>query len=178
MESCLIYGAGGHANVLADLVMLSGGSVPVMFTDQATGESSRVQAYQPSLFPEVPLVLGIGNNEVRRHLSEKVSHRFTALVHPAAYVAGNAVVGEGSVVLAKAVVQANSIIGNHSIINAGAVVDHDAVIGDYVHIAGNAYIGGGAVIGNGALIGQGAVIMRNTVIAQGDVVPPLTVVGD
>jgi sugar O-acyltransferase (sialic acid O-acetyltransferase NeuD family) len=179
MKSFLIYGAGGHANVLADLISLSGASVLAMFTDQvnSTGEGAMIRPYEASLFPEVPLVLGIGNNAVRQRLSERVAHGFAVLTHPAAYVADNVTIGAGSVVLAKAVIQANSLIGKQVIINAGAVVDHDAVIGDFVHVAANAYIGGGAIIERGALIGQGAVIMRNTVVREGEVIPPLSVVG-
>ena len=177
MKSFLIYGADGHANVLADLINLSGATVLAMFSDQPpAGENPLIQPYQNSLYKEVPLILGIGNNEVRQQLSATVSHTFAVLLHPAAYIAASAVIGEGSVVLAKAVVQVNSIIGKHTIINSGVVIDHDAVIGDYAHIAGNAYVGGGAIIGKGALIGQGTIIMRNAVIKQDEIVPPLTVV--
>jgi acetyltransferase EpsM len=178
--SFLIYGAGGHANVLADLGMLTGAEVPVMFSDDAAHHGSRnntiIRSYDPLLFPELPLVLGIGNNNVREILAEQVAHSFTGLLHRTSYVAADVAMGEGSVVLANAVVQANSRIGNHVIINAGAVIDHDAVIGDFVHVSANAYIGGGAVIEKGAVIGPGAIILRNAVIKQGVVIPPLTIV--
>lgn len=179
--SFLIYGAGGHANVLADLGSINGATVPVMFSDDVPhhneDNSTMVCAYDLLLFPGLPLILGIGNNQARELLAAKVRHAFTRLIHPKAVVAVDAVIGEGTVVLANAVVQANCCIGNHVIINAGAVVDHDAVIADFVHVAANAYIGGGAVIGKNVLIGQGAVVIRNTVVKEGTVVPPLSVVG-
>ena len=179
--SFLIYGAGGHANVLADLGSINGATVPVMFSDDAQhhSEDGRVMicAYDPLLFPALPLVIGIGNNKVRELLASKVRHTFTRLIHPKAAVAADALIGEGTVILANAVIQANCRIGNHVIINAGAVIDHDAIISDFAHVAANAYIGGGAVIEKNVLVGQGAVVTRNTVVKEGTVIPPLTVVG-
>ncbi|MBS0028826.1 hypothetical protein ACTJJ0_12840 [Chitinophaga sp. 22321] len=178
--SFLIYGAGGHANVLADLGALAGADIPVMFSDDTLHHGQRnnrvIRSYDPLLFPELPLILGIGNNSVREMIAGKVTHSFTVLSHTTAYVAADAIIGNGTVVLANAVVQANSRIGNHVIINAGAVIDHDAVIGDFVHISPNAYIGGGAIIEKGVVIGPGAIIQRNAVVKQGTVVPPLTLV--
>src|ERR1043165_2281485 len=109
--SFLIYGAGGHANVLADLGALAGADVPVMFSDDAVLYGNRnnrlIRSYDPLLFPELPLILGIGNNSVREKIAEKVTHTFTVLSHTTAYVAADAIIGEGTVILANAVVQAN-----------------------------------------------------------------------
>lgn len=181
MTSFLIYGSGGHANVLSELGRVLGAQVVAMFTNEGNGQFVRdniiIRSYDPLFFPELPLILGIGNNATRERLTAEVSHAFPVLLHPRAYVAADVQIGEGSAVLANATVQTTSIIGKHVIVNAGAVIEHDAVIGDFVHVAAGAYVGGGAVIEKGALIGQGAVIMRRTVIKQGTVVPPLTVVG-
>jgi acetyltransferase EpsM len=179
-ESIVIYGAGGHASVLTDLVHLNGGNVLTMFTDQEdtglTEHHPAIQQYKTSLFPDALLVIGIGNNQVRERLSVSVAHKIASLFHADASIAPNVTIGEGTVVLARAVVQSNCKIGKHVIINAGAVIDHDAVIEDFVHVAANAYVGGGAKIGKGVSIGAGAIIMRHTVIQAGTVIPPLTVV--
>jgi acetyltransferase EpsM len=179
-ESIVIYGAGGHASVLTDLVRGNGGEVLTLFADQEdnglTTHHAAIKPYNTSLYPEAPLVIGIGNNQVRERLSEKVAHKIGSLFHADASIAQDVIVGEGTVVLARAVVQSNCKIGKHVIINAGAVIDHDAAIGDFVHVAANAYVGGGAQIGKGVSIGAGAIIMRHTVIQAGTVIPPLTVV--
>lgn len=181
MKNYVIYGAGGHANVIADLVQLNSGELTCFFDDSPTAgtDQSQVPAipYQADAYQQAKLVIGIGHNGVREKLAQRVSHPIATLIHPTAAMATSAQVGEGTVVLARSVIQANTSIGKHCIINAGACVDHDAVIEDFVHIAPNAYIGGGAIIRKGALIGAGAVIMRNTVIEAGVEVPPLTRVG-
>ena len=179
-ESIVIYGAGGHASVLTDLVRGNGGEVLTLFADQEENglkiHHTPIQPYNISLYPEAALVIGIGNNQVRERLSEKVEHRMVSLFHADASIARDVVAGEGTVVLARAVVQSHSKIGRHVIINAGAVIDHDAEIGDFVHVGANAYVGGGAQIGKGVSVGAGAIIMRHTVIQAGTVIPPLTVV--
>jgi acetyltransferase EpsM len=181
MANYVIYGAGGHANVVADLVQLNGGELTCFFDDSPAADTDQGEVpaipYQDDTYQQAKLVIGIGHNGVREKLAQRVSHRFATLLHPAASVAASAHIGAGTVVLSKSIIQANASIGNHCIINAGACVDHDAVIEDFVHIAPNAYIGGGAVIKKGALIGAGAVVMRNTVIETGTEVLPLTRVG-
>lgn len=163
----LIYGAGGHANVIAAMVRKNGDNIHGFFDDKQGG-------YDVTVAPGAKLIIGIGNNAVREAIVGRVTHAFGILVHTQASVAETVEIGEGTVILANAVVQVNAKIGRHVIINAGAVVDHDAVLEDYVHVAPGAYIGGGAVVKKGAVIGPNAVVMRNVVIAEKMEIPPLT----
>lgn len=175
-KGILIYGAGGHALVIADLIASLNGQVHVFFDDEVKEGNGKVQHYNAQLFKDAGLIIGIGNNTVRQRIAYNVMHSFVSLIHPDASVSDSIITGEGTVILAMAVVQANVMLGKHVIINAGAVVDHDAVIEDFVHIAPNAYIGGGAHVGKGAVIGAGAVLSRFAKVKANTVVPPLTVV--
>lgn len=157
MHTFVIYGTGGHARVVKDLVELNGGRVSGYFDDQSADA-----CYDTTKFAGDDLIIAIGNNHVRQKISENVHHQFGTLIHPHAIVASDVQVGEGTVILAGAVVQANAKIGRHVIVNASACIDHDAVIEDYVHISPFAYIGGGAVIRSGVLIKPGEIILRNT----------------
>lgn len=169
-QDFVIYGAGGHASVVADLVEALNGNVCTFFDDH------NATVYQHTLHAAAPMIIGIGNNSARETIADKVTHGFVSLVHPDASVAENVRIGDGTVVLAKAVVQANTVLGSHVIINAGAVVDHDVTIEDFVHIAPNAYIGGGAYIEKGVVIGPGVVVSRFARVKANTMVPPLTVV--
>jgi acetyltransferase EpsM len=174
-----IYGAGGHARVVAALAGLKGCEVRCFFDENvktATVDGIPVMAYDLALFGDTPLIIAIGNNAARERLAGLAGHNFGTLTHPGAIVASSATIGEGTVILAGALVQAAASIGRHAIINAGACIDHDAVIEDFVSIYPQAYIGGGAVIKKGAVIGPGAVIMRRAVVEAGQEVPPLTCV--
>ena len=177
ITSYVIYGAGGHAAVVADLVSLQGGRVEVFFDDQLKEiQGTLSKPYTDEIHPEAPLLIAIGNNTVREKVAGSVSHKFGTLIHPSAYVAKDVELGEGTVVLANAVVQANAKIGKHVIINAGVCIDHDAVINDFVLVYPNSYVGGGAVLEKKVLVNAGAVILRNAVVKAGAEVPPLSVI--
>lgn len=172
----VIYGAGGHALVVADLVRVGGGQVAAFFDDQPQAMSgATVMPYTADHCEHARLIIGIGNNRVRQKLAEKVKHTFATLIHPSAYVAPDAEVGAGTVILANAVVQAKAKIGNHVIINAGVCVDHEAVLHDFVTVYPQAYIGGGAILETGVLVNPGAVILRASRVAAGTEIPPLDV---
>jgi len=175
--SYVIYGAGGHASVVADLINLLRGKVETFFDDQpkeVPGGLSR--SYVGNEYLDSKLIVAIGNNLIREEIASKVSHQFGTLIHPSAYVAKDVELGEGTVVLANAVVQSKAKIGNHVIINAGVCIDHNAIINDFVLVYPNVYIGGGAVLEKGALVNAGAVIQRNAVVRAGKEVPPLSVI--
>lgn len=172
MDNYLIYGAGGHARVIADLLRAQG-ILPLAFiADNPSSESLNgiaVETYNPAKYPVAGIVIGIGNNALRRKIAESVSHTPCVLIHPKASVAADVQPGAGTVILANAVVQTGAVIGKHVIINAGVCVDHDAVIEDYVHLYPNVYVGGAARIKAGATVDPGNSIPRNTIVeATGD----------
>lgn len=187
----IILGGGGHAKVLISALLaastviigivdpdptLAGRSilgVPVLGGDEV------VDKYPPA---EVLLVNGLGSVALpikRQQLSEKyrgAGYRFATILHPAAVVAADVLLGEGAQVMAGAVIQPGSRIGIDSIINTRASVDHDCIIGDYVHIAPGVTLSGGVTvgrcshIGTGATVTQGISIDNRCLVAAGAVV--------
>jgi len=176
----LIYGTGGHAKVIAEIARLRGMNVAGFFADNVPdGVSFKdlpVLSYKGDYTPHLPIIIAIGSNSIRKRIAGLISHPSITLIHPAAIISPDTVIGEGTAVLAGAVLQADSEVGKHCIINVSSCVEHDAVVGDYVHIGPNCYIGGAATIGEGALIGAGSVIMRNTNIAPWTEIPPGSVI--
>ncbi len=132
----MIYGKGGHGKVVADAIHQINNTICVDYFDDASNP------YQVSYESEAKMIIGIGNNEVRKRISTEVEHSFGIIVHPTAYVSPTAKIGEGTVVLANAVVQADAQIGKHCIINANVTIDHDAIIEDYVCTYPSAYVAG------------------------------------
>lgn len=126
-----------------------------------------VVCYDPAIDVDLKMVIGIGNNEIRKRISGTIKHAFTTIIHPSAVIANDVIVEEGAIILANAVVQAGTRIGKHVIINAGVCVDHDVVVEDFVHIYPNAYIGGGAVIKALTTVEACQVIPRRTTFDKG-----------
>lgn len=155
MSDWVIYGGGGHARVIGDAIKLNDDQLITYFDDNKDLLSINnipVSSYHESIEEHAKLIIGIGNNEIRRNISKYIVHEFGIVIHPNATVATDVVIGEGSVILAGAVIQSGAIIGKHVVINANVTIDHDAVIGDFCSIYPNSYIGGGAKIGRGVVI--------------------------
>jgi sugar O-acyltransferase (sialic acid O-acetyltransferase NeuD family) len=169
----IVLGGGGHAKVLIDILKLK--SVPVIgitVPQEQTGiigvpvigDDDEVFRFSPD---SVRLVNGIGsagNPERRIRLFEtfkKAGYRFMTVIHPFSYVSQDAVIGEGTQVMAGAVIQPGTNIGCNCIVNTKASVDHDCRIGDHVHVAPGATICGGVTIGTGTHIGAGATVIQS-----------------
>ncbi|HEX4009189.1 MAG TPA: acetyltransferase [Solirubrobacteraceae bacterium] len=78
------------------------------------------------------VAIGVGDVGPRRQLAELLvsrGARLATVVHPTAWVAPNAVIGEGVAIAPFAVVGPQATIGDLSILNIYASVTHDASIG-------------------------------------------------
>mgnify|MGYP000994642854 CR=1 FL=1 len=169
MKKVVILGASGHAHVIADIVTACGDKIEAFLDDNTSveGVSGSISEYEKYIDSE--FVIGIGNAEIRKKLSDLPVKWYTA-IHPSAVVSPKATIGEGTVVMPNAVINSGAVIGKHSIINTGAVVEHDNVIGDYVHVSVGAKIGGTVTIENSTWIGIGAVVNNNIKICGGCII--------
>lgn len=166
----VFYGASGHGKVIIEAWVLSGGVVTGIVDDnlQIKKLVDYVVSgkYSPSMFPGKPIVISIGNNQVRKRIAEKVQGVFGQVFHPAATISTSAVIETGTVLMAGVIVNAASRIGKHVILNTACVVDHDCEVADFVHVSPNATICGGVQIGEGTHIGAGATVIQNIKIGK------------
>ena len=163
-----VYGAGGHAQVVIDVLRARGIRVRRMYNDVPANQHPAsenvlpgIRIVGPDQFPEldVPLILAVGINGERAELAQVLDAQFGTAIHPSAIIAPTARIGEGTVVLHGAIVQPNATLGQHVLINTGASVDHDCVVEDYAHISPQAALSGHVSIGEGTHIGVGAVVI-------------------
>ncbi|WP_394993425.1 acetyltransferase [Emticicia sp.] len=166
----LLYGASGHAKVIIDCLEASKVSVDGIFDDDISKkyllEYNVLGSYNANLLNDNEIIIAIGNNHIRRNLSEEIKHKFAKVIHPSATIQRNVMIGEGSVIFHHAILQSSTKIGSHVIVNTKASIDHDCIIEDFVHIAPNATLCGGITVGEGTLIGAGAVIIPNLKIGK------------
>jgi len=167
MKRIKIYGAGGHSKVILDLAECLGHTITKVFDDfpehtyLSNGSNlSDLSSDKENFFSDDdPMIIAIGNNQVRATLAKRIKARYEILVHPSATISQESTLGEGTVVNAGGIVQSGSTIGRHVIINTAALIDHDNKIGDFVHISPNVSLTGHVEIGEGTHIGAGASII-------------------
>lgn len=166
-KDVIVIGASGHGKVIADIIRQSG-DIVCGFLDDDTSKSGVLAPVSECVkYKSKSFVIAIGSNKDRRKIAEMYPElRYYTAIHPSAVVAPDAVIGEGTVVMAKAVVNSYAVIGRHCIINTAAVVEHDNIIGDYVHISPNATLCGTVKVGCNAHIGAASVIKNNISIVD------------
>jgi hypothetical protein len=168
----VIYGAGGHAKVVAEILRLNQHEVIGFIDNIDTNRKSQAFYGATVLGGEeilndllesrmIKMVFGFGNNRGRLFLAKKLGmmgFSFITTIHPNAICASDVSIGNGTVIASGAVVGPSTIVGEHAIVNTQASLDHDCVVSDGAHIGPGAVVTGSVNIGECSWIGAGAVI--------------------
>jgi acetyltransferase EpsM len=181
----ILWGAGGHALVVADVLRCQGGWDLVGFIDDADPRRHG-QPYAGSTilggreqFPRLRergvthAMLAFGDCAARLRLADVVrteGYELATAIHPRAVLAGDVVVGAGTVVMAGAVINPAARIGQNVIVNTCASVDHESVLEDGVHVSPGARLGGRVHAGRGAWIATGAIVAPRISIGAGSTI--------
>lgn len=173
LNKLIIWGASGHAKVVADIVRLAGRYEIVAFLDDSAPPPSANEFLDLPLLKDIDqlrelrqqgvvnILLAFGHCGARLRLStlaRQEGFTLVSAIHPRAVVAKDVSIGLGSVIVGGAVINPGSSIGESVIINTCASVDHDCLIEDGVHIGPGAHIGGQVQIGQAAWIGIAAAV--------------------
>lgn len=181
-----MLGAGGHAAVLAEILLQQDReliavvspepikeSSPLFGVTQIISDEEFLTIYSPQ---DVELVNGVGSipkNNIRSQLltffTEK-GYRFARVISPKAILSNFLTLEEGVQIMPGAIIQVNTVVGKNSIINTGAIVEHDCTIGINNHIAPGVTLSGGVITGSDVHVGTGANIIQGIHIGQAAVV--------
>jgi sugar O-acyltransferase (sialic acid O-acetyltransferase NeuD family) len=158
-----LYGASGHAKVIIDILNGNGVEIEGFFDDNEDIKDLMgyrvLGKYDLSKIGDQKIIISIGNNVLRRNVSERVSSEFGMAIHKSALISESTIINSGTVIMHGAIVQTRTIIGKHVIINTSAIVDHECEINDFVHISPNATLCGNVKVGVGTHVGAGAIII-------------------
>jgi sugar O-acyltransferase (sialic acid O-acetyltransferase NeuD family) len=178
----LILGAGGHGEVVADVVRAGAtGHLLAGFLDDDRALAGKLISDLPVLgtLASLPahraaaVIVAIGDNRARADAFERavaLGVEIITAVHPRATISPRAEVGRGALVLAGVVVNPGSRVGDDVILNTGCTVDHHCFIAPHTHIAPGAHLGGNVHVGIGALIGIGAAVLPGRAVGEWAVV--------
>ena len=178
-KSILIYGGGGHAKSVMEMVLAMGGYQIAGIVDDGIPAGTQVLGFPVLGTREIlPALVGQGLRlaangvggilDIRIRLKifellESCGFSFLVLRHPSATVEPSAVIGDGAQVFANAYVGSSAVLHPRCMINTSAVVSHDCEIGAYSHIAPGALLAGLVQVGERTLVGMGvttAIVVR------------------
>ena len=188
----VVFGAGGHARSVVDVLERLGESV-VAVVGEAGGRAWHVDeladedaAIERVVTEGLCAVVAIGAPEPRMavlsrlrraarsaHSTERGAGASSSVQLAPAVVAATATVapdvelGAGTVVLEHAHIGPSTRLGAGVIVNTGGIVEHDCVVGDGAHVAPGAAVLGAASIGAACLVGSGARILPGVSVGSG-----------
>ncbi|MGE9746016.1 acetyltransferase [Bdellovibrio bacteriovorus] len=189
MKKIVIFGCGGHAKVVADVIRAHSTYTIAAFFDNSP-KNSEFLGYP--IFSDLQklkvyakneqinyAVVAIGNNAARNKLhneAQELGFIMPTLIHPSSIISSSTNIGAGTVIMPGAIINANATIHEGCIVNTGAIVEHDCVVGSFTHIAPGTVLCGGVSIGEMSLVGARTVVIptmnigSNVVIGAGSVV--------
>jgi sugar O-acyltransferase (sialic acid O-acetyltransferase NeuD family) len=202
MREIVLWGASGHARVLAEFLEALDFGVVALVDNDPTLESflpgvpllhgeAALGAWRNAHPGELYALVAIGGARGAERLAlqdalSAAGYAIPVAVHPRAFVAADAALGAGTQVLALAAVAAAAQIGRGCIVNTSASVDHECRLDDGVHIGPGATLAGNVTVGRNAFVGTGAAVIPHVTIGAGAIVgagsvvvrdvPPNTVV--
>ena len=172
-----IYGAGGHAKVVATAAFETNSYEKIYFLDSAKkdfkfSEKSAIFSLNPeddllTSSVDAQSIIAIGDNHIRMKIAlESINDNFISIQSPNSYLSQFSKISEGVFISAGAMINADSFIGPHVIINTGSVIEHDCKIGSFSHVGPNAALGGNVELGSNVFIGGGAFVNPNVSICN------------
>jgi len=178
----VIWGAGGHARVVADLVRRQTKYALAGFIDDAQpgrkgetfceakilgGRDALAQLRKQGVRK---LLVAIGDNPTRLKCAaaaRELGFELATVISPAADVAAGTKIGAGTVICSVAVVTPGVCLGDNVILNTACSVDHDCQIADGAHICPGAHLAGNVSVGRAAWIGIGSAVIEGIKIGDG-----------
>lgn len=180
-KKVLLLGYSGHSFAVAEAVLQLGYTL-IGYADANECEKNpykipylgdeRSTNFDWSL--EVSYVLGVGDNEIRSKIAQRVKSkggRLLSIIHPAASISKDLKLGSGSFIARNVAVNPLVEIGANVILNTSCSIDHECVIQD------NSHIGPGAVLAGNVKVGKGAFVGANSVVKEGVFIGDRAIVG-
>jgi sugar O-acyltransferase (sialic acid O-acetyltransferase NeuD family) len=176
----LVIGGAAHGRQVIDAAEAGGEHTIVGVLDRALASGSTVGGHRvlgaddhvrdaAAVAGANGFVVAVGDNFARRAVVERALADAPALelatvVHPAAVVARDAVIGAGTVLLAGSVVANGCTLGRGVLLGTRASIDHDGTVGEFASLGPGATTGGDVRVGEVSAVGLGADVVHGVAI--------------
>ena len=173
----LIIGYSGHAFVVLDSFLSSGGEVqyysemhkkdfnPFDLFYLGNESDSKFSGWEMDL----EFILGIGNNMLREKIGLNIkskNKKIINVIHPNSLISNKVDLGNGVFISKGAMINPLSIVNDFAILNSGCIIEHESEIGQATHIAPGTVIAGNVKIGNRTFVGANSVVKEGITIGD------------
>lgn len=161
----LIVGDGEYGRLVKEISELNGFSKVDFLGDNSPLAIGKIDELEKIERDYDGSIVAIGNPEIREKILRRLK-RPVSVIHPAAVVSKNAIIGNGYVVEAHAVVNSEAIVRDSSFICAGAVVNHNSVVNEFCQIDCNAVVAMETEVPKGHIVGSCTVFKKFEMIKE------------
>lgn len=170
MKEILLFGDGGHAQVVKEAIEANPGYKLVAVADQ---KYKKQKIYSNNIIymsmeealqnhNKYNCFIAIGDNYIRAQIAEELKKRNATvcnIIHPTAIISSTAKISKGVFISARSLIQANTCIDEYVIVNSGSIVEHDCKIKRFSHLGPGAICTGNVIIEEKVFLGAGAIII-------------------
>lgn len=171
----VVFGCGGHARSIVDVLVDNQYSNPILIIDDNAEDGETLYSYEVGRIYEAKkndeVFFAIGDNLKRKTIYENYvvsngEENVMTVVAKDAYIGLDVQIGKGTYVAHNAFLGPDVKIGKNSIINTYTVIEHETVVGANTHIAPNAVLCGRCFIGDNVFIGAGSTVIDRLCICS------------
>lgn len=186
-QKILIYGANGHAKVVADIIEKENKYEIVGFIDDDDKKINKTflsykiignynnideicKKYDTSY-----MIIAIGNNFTRKKIINKLQQnhsyiKYVSTIHPSTTISKHVKISDGNVIMANCSINSHTKILHHCIVNTGSIIEHDCLLENFSSTAPNSTLGGNVTLGECSVISISATIKHNVKIGKHSIV--------
>jgi sugar O-acyltransferase (sialic acid O-acetyltransferase NeuD family) len=181
MEKIIVFGAGGHAKVVIDVIERQA-KYSIGFVYDTDPTKKNIMGYpilhdferlkEQGLFQGI---IAVGHNWSRSQLRQRIDVQlpgfsYVTAIHPNTSIGRNVKIGVGTVIMSGCCINSETHIGSHCIINTCTSLDHENIVEDFGNVSPGVTTGGKVKIGEYCFIGLGVNIIQKTNVGAHSVI--------
>lgn len=170
----VIFGCGGHARSLVNVLHEINKNIEIVLVDENAKSDETILGYcleaVYDLKKEDSYIVAIGDNAKRMRLYNYLGNNHIgqciSIVSVSAQIGMEVKLGKGCFVASNVYIGPQVTIGDNTIINTGSIIEHESVIGNNTHIAPHVTICGRTKIGDNVFCGAGSTVIDKITICD------------
>lgn len=186
MKKIIIFGFGGHSNVvMEELILAKKYQIHAIFDTDKSKKSLQFKNKKIKIFHNLDKILeknfpksgiiAIGDNFNRLKIYKKIiklnsKFNFINVISKSSLISKSVIIGTGNVILAKSFIGAKTVIKNQCIINSFSSIDHENFFDSFCSTGPGVITGGNVKLKKYSHLGIGCVIKNNITIGANTII--------